>query len=396
VSAPQGAAADVHAAIDRAVDELADALWRMSLAIHDDPELAMAEHRAAARLAGAIEDAGIPLERPLGGLETAFRGRHGSGGPHVAILMEYDALPGVGHGCGHNLIATAGLGAGLALCRAWPDHPGTLDLVGTPGEEGAGGKILLLQAGVFAGVDAAMMVHPGTQNLPVRHATACVDVTMTFHGRAAHAAGSPEQGINALKALIHTFTQIDSLREHILEDSRIHGIVTKGGDAPNIVPELAQGKFLVRARRAAYLEGLVERVKDCARGAALAAGARVDFEQGLIYAERKNNRVLADRYARYFAACGETLHTSSLRGGTGSSDVGNVSLELPTIQPYIGIAPEGTAGHSHAMAEAAASERGRLAMLHAAAAMAHTAADLLASPALVEEAWQAFRTSEPD
>lgn len=387
-----------HARVHAAIAELEPLLRDVSFDLHSHPETGFEEFHAAERLTGELRKAGFSVEQPIAGLATAFEGRIGTPGAHprVAILMEYDALPGVGHACGHNLIAAGGLGAALATARALPNVPGELLAIGTPGEEGKGGKIYEVEAGVFADVDAAMMFHPGTHNWPIRHATASAHVDMKFYGKASHAAGAPEKGINALNALIHTFVEIDALRQHMPETSRIHGIITHGGDAPNVVPEYAEGKFLVRSLTVQGVEELTERVLNCARGAALAAGARVEFELGKTYAERKNNGVLADRFSEYLTATGETVETPVLRGGTGSSDIGNVSLVVPTIQPYMAVAPTDVPGHSRAMAEAAGSERGQVAMLHVAEALAHVAVDLLTTPSFVEEAWERFRTTGPD
>jgi len=391
-------AEQAHKRVHEAIETLRPLLIDVSLDIHGHPETAMQEHHAAQRLTKELAAAGFRIERPVAGLDTAFVGHKGHEGvrPRVSILMEYDALPGIGHGCGHNLIAAGGLGAALAAAQALPDMAGELLAIGTPGEEGAGGKIIELDHGVFEDVDAAVMFHPGTRNWAIRHATASAHIVMKFYGRAAHAAGSPEKGINALNALIHTFVHLDALRQHMPETNRLHGIITKGGDAPNVVPEYAEGTFIARSLTQKGVDELVERVKACAEGAAMAAGARVEFEVGRTYAERKNNRALADRFSQYLAQTGETIDTPVLRGGTGSSDIGNVSLVLPAIHPYMAIAPDGTPGHSREMTEAARSDRGQTAMLHVAEAMAHVAVDLLCDPAFVEQTWEVFRTTGAD
>ena len=390
---------EVHARIHAAIAELRDELVGLSLDLHQHPELSMQEHYAQERLTASLAAHGYEVQRGVGSLPTAFIGRAGTSGrhPRIAILMEYDALPEVGHACGHNLIATAGLGGALgALAGLGRDVPGELLAIGTPGEEGAGGKIIMLEEGAFADIDAAMMFHPGTHNWLVRHATASAHVTMKFYGKAAHAAGSPQLGRNALNALIHTFVMIDGLRQHMPETARVHGIVTHGGDAPNIVPEYAEGQFLVRALTMDAAEELSKRVKAIAEGAAQASGVRVEFEVGKMYAERKNNRVLANLFGKYLAETGEPIEKPVLRGGTGSSDIGNVSLVLPAIHPYVAIAPDGVAGHSREFAAAARSERGQEAMLHVAEALAHAAADLFLQPELVEEAWRSFRATGAD
>ena len=387
-----------HERVHQAIQSLAPKLVEVSLDLHAHPELAFQEHRSADRLTAELAGAGFHVDRPVAGLDTAFVGRRGESGrhPRIAILMEYDALAGIGHACGHNLIAAGGLGAALAVAQALPEPPGELLAIGTPGEEGAGGKIIELEQGVFDGVDSAIMFHPGTRNYAVRHATACTHVIMRFYGKAAHAAGAPEKGINALNALIHTFVQIDALRQHMTETNRIHGIITHGGDAPNVVPEYAEGNFIVRSFTSEGVQELLERVKACAEGAAMAAGARVEFEVGRIYAERKNNRVLADRFTEHLERTGERVEAPRLKGGTGSSDIGNVSLVLPTIHPYMAVAAPDVPGHSRAMAEAAGKERAQEAMLHVAEAMAHVAVDLFLEPGFLERAWESFRTTGAD
>jgi len=389
---------EVHGRVHAALEELTPRLVALSLDLHAHPELSMAECHAQEVLTDALERGGFAVERGVGSLPTAFVGRAGKPpGPRVAILMEYDALPGVGHACGHNLIAAAGLGGALAARMALGDEVrGEIWAMGTPGEEGEGGKITMLEEGAFQGVDAALMFHPGTHTWLVRHATASMHVTMRFYGKAAHAAASPELGRSALAALLHTFVMVDALRQHMPETARIHGIVVKGGEAPNIVPEYAEGAFLVRALTSGAAQALWERVRACAEGAALAAGVRVEFACGKMYAERKNNRVLAGIFGDYLAATGEEIEQPVLRGGTGSSDIGNVSLVLPAIHPYVAIAPDGVAGHSREFAEAARSGRGQEAMLHVAEALAHATVDLLVHPELVEEAWASFRATGPD
>ena len=369
---------EVHARIHAAMTELKDELVDLSLDLHAHPELSMREHYAADRLTASLGAHGFEVQRGVGSLPTAFIGRAGTLGkkPRIAILMEYDALA-----------ALAGLDGAV---------PGELLAMGTPGEEGAGGKVIMVDEGAFEGVDAAMMFHPGTHTWLVRHATASTHVTMKFYGKAAHAAGSPELGRNALNALIHTFVMIDGLRQHMPETARIHGIVTHGGDAPNIVPEYAEGAFLVRALTMDRAEKLWQRVKTCAEAAAAASGVRVEFEVGKMYAERKNNRVLANLFGKYLGETGEQIEEPVLRGGTGSSDIGNVSLVLPAIHPYVAIAPDGVAGHSREFAEAARSARGQEAMLHVAESLAHAAADLFLHPEIVQEAWESFRTTGAD
>jgi amidohydrolase len=395
--APTVEVTPVHQRVHEAMAELAPVLTELSEDLHAHPELAMAEFHAAERLTELLDKEGFDVERGVAGLPTAFVGAVGQGAPVIAFLCEYDALPGVGHGCGHNLIAAGGLGAALALHRALgEDFAGTIRCIGTPGEEGAGGKIIELEAGVFDDVDAALMFHPGDRSLPWRHATAAVHLDVTFHGVAAHAAGAPSAGRSALSAVVQLFNSIDALRQFIPETARIHGIITDGGQAVNIVPERTSAALMVRALTQEGVRELLTRVQACVQAATLATGTTAEIAVGKIYAERKNNHAMATRVAAHLARLGEPMTEPVLRGGTGSSDIGNVSLVLPAIHPYLRIAPEGTPGHSHAMAEAAGGPEAQHRMLHMAEALAATGADLLTEPRLWDSVRAEFATAGPD
>ena len=370
-------------------------LEAFALDLHAHPELMFAEHRSAAALVSALRQAGFEVETGAGGLDTAFVARHrfGPGGPRVALLAEYDALPEMGHACGHNLIATAALGAARALRSALETDTGEVLVIGCPAEEGGGGKILLLEAGVFDGVDAALMFHPGSRTMTIRGALAATRVTMRFFGKAAHAASAPELGINALDACILTFNAINALRQHVIDETRIHGIISHGGSAPNIVPEYAEAKFLIRHRRSEEVAALKERVLAAARGAAASVGARVEFEEGLFYAERKVNVPMANRFAAHLEAQGEPVLEAPAVGRVGSSDFGNVSQVLPAIHPYVAIVPEGVSAHTPEFAAASASQAGLRGLRLASVALAATAADLLSDPDLLAAARADFGAS---
>ncbi|HEX6512454.1 MAG TPA: M20 family metallopeptidase, partial [Chloroflexota bacterium] len=314
-----------------------------------------------------------------------------SPGPTVAVLAEYDALPDVGHGCGHNIIATSGLGAGLALAQAMSDFPGRVLVIGTPAEEGGGGKILLAEAGVFEDVDVAMMMHPATRNMVSRGSLAHSRIDIVFHGKAAHAAGSPDMGINALQAVIETFNSINAQRLHMRRDARVHGIITHGGDAVNIIPSRAAAKFSVRARDRAYQRKLVGMLRAAADGAATATGARLEWTERRGYDNMMPNPTVAGLYAANMEALGLEVTPPRPDERMGSTDMGDVSQILPAIHAYFAIAPEETPGHSIEFAQAACSEAGDAAVLNAAKAMAMTVADLLGDPAHVEQARAEFR-----
>jgi amidohydrolase len=390
-----GASAEIHERIAEEIGNISDILVELSLDLHAHPELAMEEKYAASRLSALLR-ADFAVEEGIGGLPTAFRGTAGGGSPSIAFLCEYDALPGIGHGCGHNLIAAGGLGAALALRRAAPELPGTVACIGTPGEEGAGGKVLLLEAGVFEDVDAALMFHPGDTTMPIRHATANRRLVLEFDGMAAHAAASAQDGRSALAAMIQFFVGVDSLRQFVPETSRMHGIITHGGEAPNVVPAYTRAEFMVRALTGDVVADLTERVEAVAAAAAAATGTTVRISRGVFYAERKNNHVIAGLVAGHLRRQGVAVEQPVLRGGTGSSDIGNVSLVLPTIHPYLQVMDAGTPTHSLAMTEAVAQPRAQQAMLRMATALACAGADLLADPELFDAVRAEFATHGPD
>lgn len=373
-------------ALDQSVDALRPALVALADRLHANPELAFEEHRAAAWLREAIEAEGWPVERALGGLPTAFRAGIGSGRPTVAILAEYDALPEIGHACGHNLIAAGALGAFLALARATRGAPpaGRIELIGTPAEEGGGGKVRLLEAGVFERVDAAMMYHPYDRDMLAHPALATTKLELTFRGAPAHAAIAPWDGKSALTACLETFRLIDGQRVHFKDGVRVHGIVTDGGQAVNIIPERAACVFQVRAPELPELERVRAIVERCASAAALAAGVLVEVVERMGYKSMHNNLTLARRFGAALEALGRPAAESDASAGAGSTDMGDVSHAVPSIHPYLAICDRGHAlCHQHAFAACAKSERGHDAAIVAAKAMARTALDLLEQPELM-------------
>jgi amidohydrolase len=378
------------------VDNLAPVLRDVSAKIHAHPELRFEEHRAAAWLAEAVEGAGVSVERALGGLPTAFRARIGGGaGPRVAILAEYDALPEIGHACGHNLIAAGALGAFLALARQRDSIVGSVDLVGTPAEEGGGGKIKLLQAGAFAGVDAAMMFHPFDRDLLAHHALAMLFVDVRFHGTPSHAALAPWEGASALTACLETFRLVDSQRVHFRDGVRVHGFVTDGGQAVNIIPERAAAQFSVRALDLPELQRVRAIVERCARGAALACGVEVTLDVREGYRDLVTNLAMARRFGAHLEALGRRPAERDAGVGSGSTDMGDISHAVPSIHPWIAICDKGeTTCHQHAFQVCAGSDRGAAGMLDAAKAMALTAADVLTDTALREAVKREFEAAK--
>lgn len=385
----------INDALAQAVDRLADELETLSHRIHANPELGYQEVKASAWLAEFLEANGFKVERGVAGVETAFRATLETGeGPTIAILCEYDALPGIGHACGHNIIATSGVGAGAALAAVKDRLPkGHVQIIGTPAEEGGGGKIKLVHGGVFTGVDCAMMIHGMDQTVLHQELLGIVRVNFDFTGKAAHAAADPWQGINALDAVIQTFNAISMLRQQVRPDVRIHGIVTNGGTAPNIIPEAASAAFYVRAASLDYMWEVYRRVVACAEGAARATGASLKVTQGeMVYEPMKRNQTLLDLFKANLERLG-VKDEAPTPDRLGSSDIGNVSRVIPAIQPYIQVAPTGTAIHSRAFLEAAVSPLASQGLILAAKAMAMTTADLLTSPELVQRAKADFAAS---
>ena len=379
--------------ISHAADGLAGELETLSRQIHDHPELGYQEVKACGWLSDFLEAKGFRVERGVGGVPTAFRATvDGAGaGPTVAIMCEYDALPTIGHACGHNIIATSGAGAGAALAAVRGRLPGgRIQVIGTPAEEGGGGKVKLLKSGVFEGVDCAMMIHGFDRTILHQDLLGIVRVDFEFAGKAAHAAADPWVGVNALDACIQAYNNVSMLRQQVRPDCRIHGIIVNGGAAANIIPEYAKATFYVRAPRIDALWELYRRVVACAEGAARATGAQLTVTQNdMVYEPLKRNQTLLDLFAANMRGAG-LVEGEPIPDRTGSSDVGNVSQVLPTIQPMVAIAPTGMAIHSREFVAAAVKPLAHAGMLAAAKTMALTAYDLLADPARVRAAKEEF------
>jgi amidohydrolase len=354
------------------------ALVDASHQIHAHPELNYEEHFAHDLLAGLLEAEGLEVERHAFQLDTAFVARAGTSGPTIAVLCEYDALPGIGHACGHNIIATAGLGAGVAAAAVAEEAGGRVVVMGTPAEEGGGGKILLARRGAFEGVDAALMVHPAGADLTHMDVIAVQELTATYTGEAAHAAAFPYRGRNALDAAVLGYLNVAALRQHIRPTERVHGIFTEAGDKPNIVPARACTEWMVRSGSIRSLAPLKDRVEACLRAGASAAGCEVEITwKEVVYADMLDNQVLVDRYAANAAALGRPLLSPDPRQAVvGSTDMGNISYVVPSIHPMIQAAPNGVPIHTPDFAVHARSEVGDRAVVDGAIAMAWTVADL--------------------
>ena len=382
--------------IAKAVDRLGDDLEKLSHQIHDNPELGYHEVKAAAWLTEFLDGQGFTVERGVAGVETAFRATLETGdGPTIAILCEYDALPQIGHACGHNVIATAGVGAGAGLAAVRDQLPkGRIQVVGTPAEEGGGGKVRLINAGVFRDVDAAMMVHGFDRWVAHSDLLGIIRVGFEFTGKAAHASADPWEGVNALDAAVQTYNNVAMLRQQVRPDARIHGIITHGGAAPNIIPEFAAATFYVRSPNIDTVWQLEKRVIQCAEGAARATGCelKVIEHRDTAYEPMKRNATLLETFRANLKTLGVT-ESPEIKDRLGSSDIGNVSQVIPAIQPMVKIAPDGTPIHSRAFEAAAKSPLAREGMVTAAKAMAMTTLDLLADPSLAKEAQAEFKAT---
>ncbi|HUR56977.1 MAG TPA: M20 family metallopeptidase [Opitutaceae bacterium] len=382
------------AALAGTVADLAAPWQEIALRIHANPEIGLKEQKASAWLADELTANGFAVQRRVAGMETAFVASAGrkSGRPCLAFLAEYDALPGLGHACSHNLIGTAACLAGVALARVLPKAAAAIKVIGCPAEEFYGGKVQLLQRGAFRGVDAALMAHGYFLTLGARPTIGRASLIFEFFGRAAHASTVPAQGINALDALIQTFTSIGLLRQQTRSEARIHGIITHGGTAANIIPDYARGEFYVRSASTKYLGELKRRVTACAKAAALATGARLKISsEGHEFRPIRANQVLAQSYEDNMRCLGQKVDRLPLGEGTGSTDFGNVSHAVPALHGYFRIVNHEVRPHTPGFAAACRTDAALRGLVHAAQAMALTAYDLIQQPRLLDAAraeWQ--------
>jgi amidohydrolase len=385
-STHEGAPSGLREALAQQVAALAEDVLALSHDIHANPELGFAERHAAAAVGKLLQRHGHDAEVGAYGIETAVRARAGSGRPTVAILAEYDALPGIGHACGHNVICATAVGAFLALAPLLSDLDGSIELIGTPAEEGGGGKELIAQSGGFDEVDAALMLHPFSADVAEHPWIGVRQVNVTFHGLSAHAAAMPFLGRNALDAVVNAYVGISQLRQHMMPSDRVHGIITDGGQRPNIVPERAAASFYLRSAEPGTLTELAERAEAIFEGAAIATGTAVeiDWDPCPVYLPVRNNHPLAARYAENMVPRGRKVVPAGVMPShlTGSTDMGNVSIRVPSIHPTLGIAPLGVSIHNPEFTTWAASERADRGTVDGAYALAATAADFLADAGL--------------
>ena len=335
-------------------------LLQASHAIHANPELCYEEKFAQDALSQLISDAGIEVEKGAFGVETAFAARVGESGPQIAILCEYDALANLGHACGHNIIGTAGAGAGMAAAQFAKELNGRLMILGTPAEEGGGGKVKLLEAGAFEGVDAAIMIHPSNHDLVKMNTLATHQISVIYKGTPAHSAASPHRGVNALDAAVIAYSAIAALRQHIRPTEKVHGIFLEAGSQVNVVPDTAKQHWQIRSDNRQNLEKLIPRVRDCLTAGATAAGCEIEISiSNPDYYEMWDNEPLLGLYASNASLVNRMPEEpGSAASIMGSTDMGNVSQQLPAIHPMLKVAPSEITLHTREFAECAVSREG--------------------------------------
>jgi len=380
--------------LDDAVRAVLPEALDLSHRVHANPEIAFQERRAAAWSAELLAEHGFEVSAPVGGLETAFvaRWRGDRPGPVIAFAGEYDALPEVGHGCGHNLMCSSSAGAAIAAARVLRrDFGGEIRFIGTPAEEAGNGKVHLIEAGAFDDVDICLQIHPSDSNSAEILCLAVTEVGVTFHGVLAHASADPWLGRNALDAIVLLHTMVAQWRQHLKPGERVHGIITHGGAAPNIVPDLAAGRWYLRTPVDADLDAMIDRFGTMARAAADAAGCTVELENDPTNRCRTmlNSPTLLEIWRCHLAAAG--IDDDPVDPNAGSTDMANVSHVVPTIHPYLAIAPRGTPGHSREFAAHAGGPDGDATLERAIRVLAATAIDLIRDPSLVERAWSELR-----
>jgi amidohydrolase len=398
LSATQPAEPFVEAktSIAAAIEAARDEILGLSHRIHADPEPAFKEHHAAAWLADTLADHGFSVEFPAGSLPTAIRATRRGGlagdGPRIGILAEYDALPGLGHGCGHNTMAASGVGAAIALASLADELPGEIVFLGTPAEEWGSGKQIMIDDGLFDGLDAALLYHPCDRDHVESHPLASEDAEVVYTGLQSHASSDPWRGKNALDALILLFTSVGLWRQQLRPTARVHGIIREGGTAANIIPDRTSAWFMIRSADETEYVAMRDRFRELCEAAALASDTTVEVTFSGFARTMRNNGVLADRFRANMGAYG--IVDQGDDPNAGSTDMANVSWVCPTIHPELAIAPEGTPGHSILFRDAAVTPRADEVTLLAATLVAQTAVELFRDPDLVAAAWKEFRATD--
>ncbi|MEN2468103.1 M20 family metallopeptidase [Ornithinibacillus sp. FSL M8-0202] len=369
-------------------------LWDICKQMYDHPELGDQEYESMKLLTSLLGKHGFSIETGIVGRPTAFKAEYTSGkpGPKIAYLAEYDALPGVGHGCGHNLIGTMSVGAGITLSKVIQEIGGSVVVLGTPAEETNGAKVPMSEQGVFDDMDVAMILHPSDQSYVSGESLAMDAIQFAYSGKASHAAASPEKGINALDSVIQLFNGINALREHLPTDVRIHGVITEGGKAANVVPDYAVAQFYIRAKARSYLNEVVEKVKNIATGAALMAGTTLEISNyELSYDDMITNQSLSDAFTKNLAQTSD-LPILAAKQSYGSIDMGNVSQVVPAIHPYIGLNKPGLVAHTKEFAEQTITEDGYKTLKSGVLALAGTGFDIITNKDLLESIKSEFET----
>jgi len=360
---PAKLAPGVVSKLVKAADEVLPSAWELARSIHQRPETAYRERFASAAIIGFLNGRGFESQAGVAGIETAFVARRARGAarPAIGFLAEMDALPGMGHACGHHLIAASSAGAAAAMARALPEIRGAIEVIGCPAEEKGGGKLALSDAGAFDHLDAAVIAHPDQRTEVYKRSLGAVEIELNFFGRAAHAAAFPEQGTNALDAAIGTFNAVSVMRQQLPDKVRVHGIITHGGVAPNIIPDRAAALFMARGLTAAETFAVADKVVACARGAARAAGARLRarVDRAGMYAPYIPNRALGEVYEWALARLGVDIDQGPEDEGMGSTDVGAASLRAPMIHPLVGVPGASEGVHTRAFARESGAEPGR-------------------------------------
>jgi amidohydrolase len=384
--------------INEAINKLQDTFYDVSKYIGQNPELGHEEFKACKALTDVLKEQGFTVEIGTCDLPTAFTAVYDSQkpGPSIGFMAEYDALPDLGHACGHNLIGTMSIAAGIGLSKAVAETGGKVYVYGTPAEETRGGKVTMAEQGIFNHLDVAMMVHPYYCHQKSGRSLAMDAIQFEFFGKSAHAAAAPHEGINALDGVLQTFNSINALRQHVKPDVRIHGVITEGGKAANVVPDYAVAQFYVRASTRAYVDEVTEKVKACANGAALATGTKLKISNyEFSYDDMQTNQTLSDVYTNNLISLGVSEQSiTEDQGDHGSLDMGNVSQVVPAIHPYIQICDDYFVCHTHEFREAALSEQGREAMILGAKTMALTGYDVLTNQTLLQKIKEEFNATK--
>lgn len=387
---------DAKKRIVEQIDLVKEELISLSQEIHKEPEIAFQEVQSAKKITELLLNHGFSVEVGIGGLETAFRAEFSGEreGPVVAFIAEYDALPEIGHGCGHNLIAAMSAGAAIGLSKLAEEFQGKVVVMGTPAEEGGGGKVIMIRNGCFDDIEYALMIHPATENLICRGGLATRKVTISYHGKAAHSS-TPEEGINALQAVIQTFNAIDHLRPMMPLKANVNGVILEGGKVPNVIPDYAVCSFSVRADTVSELRMIIELIENAVKSVELVTGAKAEIEKTSIYTERYPNRIIAERLKDNIVKFGEVMNYPNPKMKVGSSDIGNLSLKVPAIHSYLKVAEPGVNAHSADFAEAAVSDFAHRQMVKGAKALAMTGFDILMHTELRSQIQSEFETQVP-